>query len=262
MKSAWRVFLVATLLMGCGGASSTGGTTGGGARAPGRDMTPEVVAADARMMGGGCLSPDESTFVLPLQNGDLVAFNTADGTPRWRLPAATRSAAACDVLGVVLVGIGDGLHVTLRDYATGEALAEHLVPVEGCSHGDLYVAPWPKDGAWGFAWQALAYWSGGYPPSPQEEEAAHCENSGTVFVDRASDDVTASSGATLNTPTPSTQIMLRDGRTLVMEVHTLDVCSGTTQDPPPRSALSVRRGDELVWDFTLVSPHNGDSCIP
>ena len=259
--NARRVLFAAALLVGCGGGPRAGATMIE-ASGPARDMTPEVVAADARMMGGGCLSPDESTFVLPLQNGELVALNTADGTPRWRLSAESRSAAACDELGVVLVGMGGGLHVALRDYASGEALAEHLVPVEGCSHGDLYVAPWPKDGAWGFAWHALAYWRGGYPPSPEEEASAHCENSGAVFVHRADGVVSTVSSATLNMPAPSTQIALRDGRTLVMEQHMIDVCSGTPQDPPPRSSLSVRRDGERVWEFALASPNNGDSCIP
>ncbi len=42
-----------------------------------------------------------------------------------------------------------------------------------CESGSVHVQAWRERDGHGIAWNALTYWRGGYPPSPQEEAAAH-----------------------------------------------------------------------------------------
>jgi hypothetical protein len=130
-----------------------------------------------------CVGAGETLLFTTDAKGQTVARALKDGAVVWTVAGKGKIAHCDDKLvvtahitekGLTLhaLGVGDGKELWIRS---------RKLP-DWVSDSNLSVEAWNDDAGLGVSWSALTYWKGGYPPSEEEERAAHKEARGAFLI--------------------------------------------------------------------------------
>lgn len=145
-------------------------------RSGGRTARPTVALRS-------CVGAGETLLFSVDGQGRIQARSLKDGAVVWSVAGKGKLAHCDDKLvltahateeGLTLHGLGarDGKERWVRTRPLPAWVGDSSLSVEG----------WRDREGLGVAWSALTYWTGGYPPSPEEEREAHREARGAFVI--------------------------------------------------------------------------------